>query len=171
MVLRALEPEDLDELYAIENDVDVWRVGVTNVPYSRYVLRDYISRATGDIYVDRQVRLMICEDDDKNAVIGIVDIVNFEPAHLRAEVSIVIKAKYRGMGYASATLDRLADYSLNILHLHQLYAIVDADNASSVALFHSKGYTTAGTLQDWLFDGIHFHPAIIMQLIIFTDDK
>ena len=30
--LRALEPEDLDILYAIENDADLWNVGITNVP-------------------------------------------------------------------------------------------------------------------------------------------
>ena len=38
--LRAMEPEDLDFLYAMENDKEVWDVGCTNVPYSRYVLHD-----------------------------------------------------------------------------------------------------------------------------------
>ena len=33
--LRALEPEDLDMLYQIENNRELWSVGVTNVPYSR----------------------------------------------------------------------------------------------------------------------------------------
>ena len=31
--LRAMEPEDLDALYRIENDRDVWDVGENNVPY------------------------------------------------------------------------------------------------------------------------------------------
>ena len=30
--LRAMEPEDLDFLYAMENDKEVWDVGCTNVP-------------------------------------------------------------------------------------------------------------------------------------------
>ena len=38
--LRAMEPEDLDTLYQMENDVEIWNVGTTNVPYSRYVLHD-----------------------------------------------------------------------------------------------------------------------------------
>ena len=33
--LRALEPEDLDFLYEMENDESLWEVGSTNVPYSR----------------------------------------------------------------------------------------------------------------------------------------
>ena len=43
ITLRAMEPEDLDELYEIENDSDTWNAGTTNVPYSRFVLRNYIA--------------------------------------------------------------------------------------------------------------------------------
>ena len=57
--LRALEPEDLDLLYRIENDDELWAVGVTNVPYSRYLLHDFVSSSSGDIYTDKQVRLII----------------------------------------------------------------------------------------------------------------
>ena len=57
--LRAIEPEDLDLLYRIENDVKLWNVGTTNVPYSRYTLHDYVANASDDIYTDRQVRLMV----------------------------------------------------------------------------------------------------------------
>lgn len=45
--LRALEPEDLDMLYEIENDRSLWNVGATNVPYSRYTLHDYIAHFQG----------------------------------------------------------------------------------------------------------------------------
>ena len=58
-ILRAMEPEDLDILYRIENDFELWAVGATNVPYSRYALHEYIASASGDIYTDRQVRLII----------------------------------------------------------------------------------------------------------------
>ena len=75
--LRALEPEDLDMLYAMENDHEVWNVGENNVPYSRYVLHDYIANATADIYADRQVRMMV-ENVDGECV-GVVDLVNFSP--------------------------------------------------------------------------------------------
>ena len=57
--LRALELEDLDFLYHIENDDRLWELGVSNVPYSRRVLLDYITSASADIYVDNQVRLIV----------------------------------------------------------------------------------------------------------------
>ena len=37
--LRALEPEDLELIYRLENDPDIWRWGTTTVPYSRFAVR------------------------------------------------------------------------------------------------------------------------------------
>ena len=59
---RAIEPEDLDVLYKIENDTSLWNVGVTNVPYSKYMLHEYIAGSSGDIYADKQVRMIISND-------------------------------------------------------------------------------------------------------------
>ena len=91
--LRAIEPEDLDILYTIENDVSLWSVGTTNVPYSRYVLHDYIAHASNDIYTDRQVRLII--ENEEGKMVGIADVMNFDPQHLRAELGIVIQSGFR----------------------------------------------------------------------------
>ena len=93
MRLRAIEPEDLDLLYQIENDQSLWQVGTTNVPYSRYTLHDYIANSSDDIYADRQVRLMV--ENDEGETVGIVDLVQFSPQHQRAEVGIVILNAHR----------------------------------------------------------------------------
>lgn len=92
--LRALELEDLDFLYQIENDDRLWELGVSNVPYSRRVLLDYISSASADIYVDNQVRLIV--ENEQNEQVGILDLTDFDPRHHRAELGIVIKRSFRG---------------------------------------------------------------------------
>lgn len=40
--LRAVEPEDIDIMYEMENDPLMWDISSFTVPYSRYVLRQYI---------------------------------------------------------------------------------------------------------------------------------
>ena len=107
--LRAIEPEDLDLLYRIENDVRLWNVGTSNVPYSRYVLHDYVANVTNDIYADRQVRMMI--DNAEGQTVGIVDLVNFDPANRRAELGLIILNDFRRQGYATATLHQICDYA------------------------------------------------------------
>ena len=162
--LRAMEPEDLDELYAIENDPALWNAGQTNVPYSRYALHEYIAHATADIYADRQVRLLAENNDGQ--VVGIVDLVNFDPRHLRAEIGVVIKAPFRRQGYATAALGELISYARNLLHLHQLYAIVDVDNTASAQLFYKLGFLSSAHLDQWLFDGEKYRNAIFMQFFL-----
>lgn len=79
--LRAMEPEDLDLLYHIENDRSVWGVSSTNVPYSRYALHDYVAHAQNDIYTDKQVRLIITKETGET--IGLLDLMNFDPSSAR----------------------------------------------------------------------------------------
>ena len=159
--LRAMEPEDLEMLYRIENMPDVWGVSNTNVPYSRYVLHEYIARASNDIYADGQVRFVI--EDERADVVGLIDVVNFDPQHRRAELSVVVRRDCRRRGYASAAVSRVKDYALRVLHLHQLYAIVASGNGASMRLFGSMGFQSAGVLADWLYDGVDYSDACLMQ--------
>lgn len=159
--LRAIEPEDLDVLYQIENDEALWDVGITNVPYSRYTLHDYIAQSAGDIYTDRQVRLMI--ENEQRQTVGIVDIVNFQPQHLRAEVGIVVQKPWRQRHYATAALEKVTAYAHKVLHLHQLYACVAEDNQVSLTLFGNAGFQRSAMLKEWLFDGHDYHDVVLMQ--------
>jgi len=161
--LRALEPEDLDLLYKIENDTKLWNVGVTNVPYSRYTLHNYIATVSNDIYVDCQVRMMV--ENQSGETVGIVDLVNFDPNNCRAEVGLIILNAFRRQGYGSSALTAIADYALHTLHLHQLFAYVDAKNEASLKLFRKQGYQSSSMISDWLYDGREYRDAVLMQLV------
>lgn len=162
--LRAIEPEDLDMLYKIENDELLWNVGVSNVYYSRYILHEYIANSKGDIYIDRQARLII--ENKESEVVGIIDIVDFDPRHLRAEIGIVIQQRYRHMGYAGAAIANILRYAKDVLHLHQLYAYVNADNNASLKMFQNAGFIPSSRLKDWLYDGSRYHDTVIMQYFL-----
>ena len=161
MTLRALEPEDLDLLYQIENNRELWQVGATNVPYSRYTLHDYIATSSDDIFADRQVRLIV--ENEQGEAVGIADLVHFDPQHQRAEVGIVILPAFRRKGYAAAAIQALCNYAIRIVHLHQLYAVTDQTNVAAVSLFKKEGFTTQNVLSEWLFDGRKYHDAVLMQ--------
>ncbi len=162
--LRALEPEDLEWLYQVENDSKMWDIGPTNVPYSRFLLHEYIATSKADIYTDGQVRLVI--ENGVGDTIGLVDITNFDSKNRHAEVGIIICSNYRRKHYALITLNYLAKYALNVLHLHQLYAVIDSDNQASCKLFQKAGFQFQSDLKDWLYDGKKYHSAVLMQLFL-----
>lgn len=167
--LRAMEPEDLDLLYKIENDVKLWNVSATNVPYSRYVLHDYIAHSSGDIYTDKQVRLII--ENECGKTIGMVDIVNFAPQHQRAELGIVIQEQFRGKGYGKAVVQEVLKYAKHVLHLHQIYVVVAVDKGNILALFAQLGFTEGCRLADWLYDGTAYRDAVLMQYIFSAEEE
>lgn len=162
--LRAMEPEDLDVLYKIENDASLWGVGVTNVPYSRYTLHEYIANTVGDIYTDKQVRLMI--DNEEGQTIGVIDITDFDPRHRRAELGVVIQRQFRGLGYGEAAIREIVSYSKEILHLHQLYLYVDVHNEVSLDVFKKCGFSSSAILKDWLLMGENYRDAALMQYFL-----
>ena len=162
--LRAMEPEDLDFLYEIENDETIWNLGNTNVPYSHSVLLDYITSSKADIYADRQVRMMV--ENERHEPIGIVDLVNFDPRHCRAELGIVIKSTFRNQGYAMATLHKICDYAKNVVHLHQIYAVVDKNNEKCIRLLKRFGFQGDTELKGWLRIGDSYENAYLLQYFL-----
>jgi diamine N-acetyltransferase len=159
--LRAMEPEDLDALYTIENDTSIWALGLTNVPYSRFVLHDFMSSNTGDIYTDKQVRLLI--ENEEKELVGMVDLLKFDPKNQKAELGILISSAFRRKGYAKAVISRIHDYALSTLHLHQLYVVIAADNDAARELFKKAGYELQGILKGWLRSGHQQADAVLMQ--------
>lgn len=162
--LRAIEPEDLEILYQIENNQELWNVGITNVPYSRFALHEYLAGITGDIYTDKQLRLII--EDAEGETVGIVDLANFVPQHRRAEVGIVIQERYRDRGFAKAALLHLIRYSHEVIHLHQMYAIIDNQNENCLHVFEEVGFQIVAELKSWLYDGVRYRDVTIMQFFL-----
>ena len=67
--LRAMEPEDLEVMYAMENDSRTWDVTNFTVPYSRFVLKQYIENSECDMFADRQLRMMIVRAEDDVVIV------------------------------------------------------------------------------------------------------
>lgn len=147
--LRALEPEDLEVLYTIENNENLWHVAETITPFSKLVLRNYLANAHKDIYETGQLRFIICERHS-DTLIGMVDLFDFDPHNLRAGVGIVISNENtRRKGYGEETLTLILRYCKLHLKLHQLYANIGEDNKASIALFEKMKFTVIGLKRDW----------------------
>jgi len=163
--LRALEPEDLEFIYHIENDENIWEVSNTQTPYSKFLIRQYLENAHQDIYEAKQLRLAICKNDQLEAI-GLIDLFDFDPKNKRAGIGIIIQNEInRNSGFGKEALSLLIDYSFQQLQLHQLYANISTENVASMALFATFGFKKIGVKKDWNFTNNSFHDEAIFQLI------
>lgn len=162
--LRALEPEDLDFVYEIENDTSLWTLSDTQTPYSRFLIKQYLENAQQDIFEAKQLRLVICTAE--GGVIGLIDVFDFDIKNKRAGIGILIKDQAnRYKGYGKEALNLLVDYCFKTLHLHQVYANISETNAASLALFENNGFKKIGLKKDWSFDGQKFSNEYMLQRI------
>jgi len=163
--LRALEPEDLEFVYAVENNEAIWEVSNTQTPYSRFLIRQYLENAHQDIYEAKQLRLAICKNNSAEAL-GLIDLFDFDPKNKRAGVGIIIlEENNRYSGYGSEALDLLIRYAFEQLQLHQLYANISTENIASLSLFATFGFEKIGVKKDWNFTNNRFHDEALFQLI------
>ena len=139
--LRALEPEDLELLYRWENNPDLWELGNTMSPYSRYILKEYIRESHRDIFDTRQLRLMI-ELRSTGAAIGTVDLYDFEPHHRRAGIGILVDPLYQGNGFASEAMHVLMEYA-----------------------FTRCGFVLSGIMKDWVLTEKGYSDVLVMQKV------
>lgn len=163
--LRALEPEDLEFIYAIENDENIWEVSNTQTPYSKFLISQYLENAHQDIYEAKQLRLAICKNNTFQSV-GLIDLFDYDAKNRRAGVGIIIQNEIdRNSGFGKQALELMINYSFQQLQLHQLFANIGTKNQLSIALFTTFGFQKIGVKKDWNFTNNAFHDEALFQLI------
>lgn len=163
--LRALEPEDLDFIYLVENDEEIWHVSQTQTPYSYYLIKQYLENAHLDIYEAKQLRMVICCIETKKTV-GLIDLFDFDPKNRRAGVGILLQStENRNKGYGSEAVQLMIKYSFEHLNLNQLYANISVKNEASMALFIKFGFQLIGIKKAWNLTSQGYEDEGFYQLI------
>jgi len=164
LYLRALEPEDLEFIHAIENDERVWEISNTQTPYSKFLIKQYLEEAHRDIYDVKQLRLVI--SNYKNQAIGLIDLFDFDFKNGRSGIGILIKDEaHRSQGAGKEALALLVNYSFTHLDLHQLYCNISEENTVSLNLFKNQGFKEVGLKKDWNFVNGSYKNEYLFQLI------
>jgi diamine N-acetyltransferase len=163
--LRALEPEDLEFIYTIENDESIWEVSNTQTPYSQFLIKQYLENAHQDIYEAKQLRLVICKNNTSDAV-GLIDLFDFDFKNKRAGVGIIVNTNNnKNQGFGQEALSLVINYSFSYLNLHQLYANIGSNNEASLKLFSKFEFQKIGIKKDWNFHQGKFSDEMSFQLL------
>ena len=163
--LRAVEPSDVDAMYVWENDAAMWHVSASTAPCSRHALAELVEQMRYDIYAARQLRLII--ESAEGEAVGAVDLYDFDPQNLNAGVGILVyPEEQRGRGFATEALQMVERYAREVLHLHQLWCCVGADNGASMALFCGAGYEQVGVKREWRRTADGYEDEVMFQKII-----
>lgn len=145
LILRPLEREDLRFVHELDNNETVMHYWFEE-PYEAFVeLVDLYDRHIHD----QSERRFIAETAGER--VGLVELVEINHIHRRAEFQIIIAPGHQGKGYATVATRLAMDYAFTVLNLYKLYLIVDCDNERAVNVYAKLGFTEEGRLREEFF--------------------
>ena len=137
--LRPLEREDLRYVHQLDNNASVMRYWFEE-PYEAFVeLSDLYDKHIHD----QSERRFVVECDGEKA--GLVELVEINHVHRRAEFQIIISPEYQGKGLATRAAKLAMDYGFTVLNLYKLYLIVDKENEKAIHIYRKLNVSKAPT--------------------------
>lgn len=159
--LRIAEPKDAEQIYAWENNRNLWRVSETTAPVSLFQIEQFLL-GNSDLLTTRQLRFMI-ESNQEDSPVGCVDLFDYDPINQRVGIGILIDQPYRGKGYARRAVRMTLEYLFNDLMVHQAHCLVDTTNLPSQHLFEALGFQRGGIRKEWIRTSEGFLDVIFYQ--------
>lgn len=143
--LRPLEREDLHFVHQLDNNASVMRYWFEE-PYEAFVeLSDLYNKHIHD----QSERRFVVEHNGVKA--GLVELVEINHVHRRAEFQIIIDPAQQGKGLASKAALLAMEYGFSVLNLYKLYLIVDQENEKAIHIYSKLGFETEGVLKHEFF--------------------
>jgi diamine N-acetyltransferase len=159
VTLRPLERDDLHFVHRLNNNRTVMGYWFEE-PYESFVELEELYRK--HIH-DQSERRFIVEDGTRQRV-GLVELVEIDHLHRRAEFLIMVEPAHQGRGYAHAATGLAIRYAFRVLNLYKLYLLVDVDNARAIAIYERAGFKREGVLVDEYFSDGRYRSVIRMRL-------
>lgn len=156
--LRPLEREDLRFVHELDNNESVMHYWFEE-PYEAFVeLYDLYEKHIHD----QSERRFILEREQE--AVGLVELVEINHIHRRAEFQIIIAPAHQGKGYARTASALAMDYAFTVLNLYKLSLIVDCENERAISVYKKLGYREEGILRHEFFVNGEYRDVIRMAV-------
>lgn len=160
--IRPLEREDLRFVHDLDNNESVMHYWFEE-PYEAFVeLCDLYDKHIHD----QSERRFVVEHEGQS--IGLVELVEINHIHRRAEFQIIVAPEHQGKGYAKIATKLAIEYAFFVLNLYKLYLIVDCGNEPALAIYRKLGFQDEGILRHEFFVNGEYRDA--RRMAIFQPD-
>ena len=156
--IRPLEREDLRFVHDLDNNESVMHYWFEE-PYEAYVeLCDLYDKHIHD----QTERRFVAEVDGQR--VGLVELVEINHIHRRAEFQIIVAPEHQGRGHATTASVAAIEYAFLVLNLYKLFLVVDVDNAAAIHVYRKLGFVQEGVLKQEFFVNGEYRDALRMAL-------
>lgn len=160
--LRPLERSDLNFVHELDNNAAVMRYWFEE-PYEAFIeLQELYSKHIHDQTERRFILAM------GKANIGLVELIEIDYIHRRAEFQIIIHPEYQSKGYAFKATFLALSYAFNVLNMYKIYLIVDNENKKAIHIYEKLGFMAEGLLRHEFFSNGFYRD--VLRMCIFQKE-
>ncbi len=164
LILRQIQPEDAEALFATFSDEDVMEF-YGDLPHKSVEDSRELIRMQHEWYARRQgIRWGITRRGD-DTVIGSCGFFHFDEGFLRAEAGYELNKAHWRQGIMTEAFSAILTYGFNEAGLRRVEAMVDGENERSKNFLLSLGFTHEGTLRQRFFFKGRFHDDLYFGLL------
>ena len=160
--LRPLEREDLRYVHDLDNNANVLHYWFEE-PYETFA--ELAALYEAHIHDQSERRFVI---EHGGAKVGLVELVEIDHVHRRAEFQLVISPEHQGKGLASRATRAAMDYGVSVLNLHKLYLIVDSEDQRAIHVYDKLGFAVESRLSEEFFINGAYRD--VTRMYLFQDD-
>lgn len=110
-------------------------------------VEDLFNMSETRLYPPHVPKEMIFRIEKNNTLLGEIRLKNIRYYNRKAELGIILKKEYHGVGYGKKAVEALMSYAFNKMNLYRLEAEVIEYNKSSIKLVESLGFVREGVLR------------------------
>jgi ribosomal-protein-alanine N-acetyltransferase len=148
LILRALRPEDLNDLYEYASDPGIDQY----VPWEHYKnideARDNLNEFLAD-YEKYGFGAWGIEHPADNKLIGIINFSRPHPINRRVEMGYTLSRAYWGQGLATEAVKVLIDFGFEKMNLVRIEAVVLPEHLASARVLEKSGMQFEGILRSY----------------------
>lgn len=163
IVLRQLEPHDVEYLYRYRNDRSVvGQLGGHSHGYSRADLANWVERHRG---MSNEVLWAIATVKDDRCI-GHVGLYDIDHRIRKAEFGILLgDTDFHGKGVGKHVTATMIAYGFEQLNLRRISLTVLASNKRALALYEQLGFIVEGRFRDDDFRDGHYGDVVMMSIL------
>jgi diamine N-acetyltransferase len=155
--LRPLERNDLHFVHQINNNSSIMRYWFEE-PYEAFVELAQLY----DRHIHDQSERRFIIENGAGDMVGLVELVEINYIHRRAEFQIIIAPSWQGKNYAERATKMAVEYAFGVLNLYKLYLLVDKENKKAIHIYEKCDFEIEGELIEEFFVNGVYHNAIRM---------
>lgn len=174
ILLRVVEPDDLERLRAHRNDPSTWAM-LTDVhlltaeDQCRWYegLRDRRRRyfVAQELPADRAVPFLDADALGADAAVGLVRMDEIDQTNRSIRVGCDVFPGYRGRGLGTRIFAATLAYAFDVLNMHRVWLAVIATNAVARRIYDRQGLMEEGCYREAIFRDGRYVDYVVMSIL------